>query len=431
MLDVFITWAIMAKSCATTDMFRKWEDIDFSVAAKNIRKLQLRIALAHRDGCADKVAVLQNKLIHSFYAKAIAVKTVTSKSGCMTPGVDNIVWNTPKDKFNAIATLKRKGYKPKPLKRIYIPKHSGGLRPLSIPTMKDRAMQTLYKLALEPIAEITADDASFAYRQNRGARRAINRCIDILSNHDYHLVLKLDVKSCFDSISHEWILNNIPMDKVILSKFIKCVYLRKSVFYETDRGVPQGGCLSSVICNMVLDGLESLLNSQFGDSVRLVRYADDMILFIDTASFPVQSALRLVEDFLSERGLVLSKEKTALSSLDDGFTFLGYKINRENERILAVPTERNINSLIEKVNKKIDEFKLKDGVCETKREAEYKINAFYDSIQFIVKGWYAYYWGIVPKDVLYNITLILFSILNDLNTDGASIVDPNEIFYMI
>ena len=424
-------WAIMAKSCATTDMFRKWEDIDFSVAMKNIRKLQLRIALAHRDGCADKVAALQNKLIHSFYAKAIAVKIVTSKSGCRTPGVDNIVWNTSKDKFNAIATLNRRGYKPKPLKRIYIPKHSGGLRPLSIPTMKDRAMQTIYKLALEPIAEITADDASYAYRQQRGAKRAVARCVEILSNQDYRFVLKLDVKSCFDSISHEWILNNIPMDKTILSKFIKCGYLRKAVLYESDCGVPQGGCLSSVICNMVLDGLESLLNSQFGDSVRLVRYADDMILFIDTSTFPIQSALRLVEDFLSERGLVLSKEKTALSSLDDGFTFLGYKINRENERILAVPTERNINSLIEKVNKKIDEFKLKDGVCETKREAEYKINAFYDTIQFIVKGWYAYYWGIVPKDVLYDITLKLFSILNDLNAEGVRIVDPYEIFYMI
>lgn len=421
----------MAKSCATTDMFRKWEDIDFSVAMKNIRKLQLRIALAHRDGCADKVAALQNKLIHSFYAKAIAVKIVTSKSGCRTPGVDNIVWNTSKDKFNAIATLNRRGYKPKPLKRIYIPKHSGGLRPLSIPTMKDRAMQTIYKLALEPIAEITADDASYAYRQQRGAKRAVARCVEILSNQDYRFVLKLDVKSCFDSISHEWILNNIPMDKTILSKFIKCGYLRKAVLYESDCGVPQGGCLSSVICNMVLDGLESLLNSQFGDSVRLVRYADDMILFIDTSTFPIQSALRLVEDFLSERGLVLSKEKTALSSLDDGFTFLGYKINRENERILAVPTERNINSLIEKVNKKIDEFKLKDGVCETKREAEYKINAFYDTIQFIVKGWYAYYWGIVPKDVLYDITLKLFSILNDLNAEGVRIVDPYEIFYMI
>ncbi len=421
----------MAKSCATTDMFRKWEDIDFSVAAKNIRKLQLRIALAHREGRADKVAVLQNKLIHSFYAKAIAVKIVTSNSGCNTPGVDNITWTTSKDKFNAIANLNRRGYKPKPLKRIYIPKSSNGLRPLSIPTMKDRTMQTLYKFALEPIAEITADDASFAYRQNRGARRAIKRCIDILSNHDYHLVLKLDVKSCFDSISHEWILNNIPMDKVILSKFIKCGYLRKSVFYETDCGVPQGGCLSSVICNMVLDGLESLLNSQFGDSVRLVRYADDMILFIDTASFPVQSALRLVEDFLFERGLTLSKEKTILSNVDNGFSFLGYKINRENEQIIAVPTKRNIDSLIEKINGKIEDFKLKDGIYETESEATRKVKAFYGAIEPIVRGWFAYYWDIAPKDVLHNVTLILFSILNDLNAENDSIVDPYEIFYMI
>jgi RNA-directed DNA polymerase len=170
---------------------------------------------------------------------------------------------TNDEKYQLICMLTRRGYKALPLKRIYIPKSNGTLRPLSIPTMKDRAMQTLYKFALEPIAELTADDCSFGFRPERSARGAIARCVDILTdNSNMRSILKADIRSCFDNISHKWILDNIPVDRKTLSNFLKCGYIDNGVFYETAKGVPQSGCLSTVICNMTLDGLEKILANE-------------------------------------------------------------------------------------------------------------------------------------------------------------------------
>lgn len=245
------------EKCATTVTVQSWSDINFRKAEKRVKKLQKRIAEAFHNDDHDKVASLQHKLIHSFYAKALAVKSVTSNRGKDTPGVDGILWADPKDKYDAIFELRRRGYKPMPLRRVYIPKSNGKFRPLSVPTMKDRAMQTLHKFALEPIGVLTADPSSFAYLPNRGARKAIVHLVAVLSHcPDLCWVMKADIKACFDNISHEWIMEHIPMDKTILWKFLKCGYVENSTYHSTGRGIPQGGCISSVICNMVLDGLE-------------------------------------------------------------------------------------------------------------------------------------------------------------------------------
>ena len=142
-----------------------WNGIDWSRVQRQVKKLQARIVKATQEGRYGKVKALQWLLTHSFSGKALAVKRVTKNRGKNTPGVDNIIWNTPKTKTNAIASLKRRGYKPLPLRRIYIPKKNGKTRPLGIPAMKDRAMQALYLLALEPIAETTADRNSYDQRR--------------------------------------------------------------------------------------------------------------------------------------------------------------------------------------------------------------------------------------------------------------------------
>ena len=145
------------KLCAPADKAQSWESIDWKKAEAYVKKLQMRIVKAQKDGHYNKVKSLQWLLTHSFYAKALAVKRVTSNKGKNTAGVDHELWKTPKGKFEAIDKLKRRGYKPQPLRRVYIPKKNGKMRPLSIPTMTDRAMQTLYKSALEPLAETLAD----------------------------------------------------------------------------------------------------------------------------------------------------------------------------------------------------------------------------------------------------------------------------------
>jgi RNA-directed DNA polymerase len=158
---------------ALIDDVRKWHSTDWKAAQSAVRRLQMRIAKAVKEGKRSKTKVLQWLLTHSFYAKVLAVKRVTSNKGRKTPGVDGVLWKDSGAKMQAIYSLRRRGYKPLPLRRIYIPKKNGKKRPLSIPTMYCRAMQALYKLALTPVAETTADPNSYGFRECRGCADAI------------------------------------------------------------------------------------------------------------------------------------------------------------------------------------------------------------------------------------------------------------------
>lgn len=141
---------------------------------------------------------MQRLLTHSFGGQALAVKRVTENKGKRTSGVDRVLWSKPQTKLKAIESLQRRGYKPLPLKRVYIPKANGKLRPLGIPTMKDRAMQTLYLMALEPVAETLADRGSYGFRRNRCTADAIEQCFTVLSRNDAaQWVLEGDIKGCY------------------------------------------------------------------------------------------------------------------------------------------------------------------------------------------------------------------------------------------
>ena len=258
-----------------------WNAIDWQTANQTVNRLQARIVKATQEGRWGKVNALQHLLTHSFCAKALAVKRVTENSGKHTPGVDKEIWNMPTKKAAAISSLRQRGYRPKPLRRIYILKKNGKMRPLGIPTMKDRAMQALYRLALDPIAETTADVNSYGFRLQRSTADAIEQCFNILATkRSACWILEGDIKSCFDNISHEWLLANIPIDKTTLQKWLKAGFIEKNIFYRTEEGTPQGGIISPVLANMTLDGLERKLKSIFrqkpSQKVNLVRYADDV-----------------------------------------------------------------------------------------------------------------------------------------------------------
>ena len=194
-----------------------WHSIDWAKCNQEVRRLQTRIVKATREGRHGKVKALQWMLTHSFSGKTLAVKRVTENQGKKTPGVDGETWSTPEDKSQAVLLLKRHGYKPMPLKRIYIPKSNGKKRPLGIPTMMDRAMQALYLLALEPISETKADNRSFGFRPRRSTADAIGQCFKALCHkNSAQWILEGDIKGCFDNISHDWLLDNVPMDNKIL-----------------------------------------------------------------------------------------------------------------------------------------------------------------------------------------------------------------------
>ncbi len=214
-------------SCASTDQkWNTWLDIDWGKCQTQVDKLQARIVKAQKEGRYGRVKALQWMLTHSFYAKALAVKRVTSNKGSDTAGVDRVKWSTPNAKFQAIGELKRRGYTPLPLRRVHIKKSNGKLRPLGIPTMKDRAMQALYLLALEPVAETTADSNSYGFRKGRSTADAREQCFCVLAKRTSpEWILEGDIKGCFDHISHEWLIGNIPMDKVMLKKWLKCGFV--------------------------------------------------------------------------------------------------------------------------------------------------------------------------------------------------------------
>lgn len=349
------------KPCASSDKELDWNSIDWSKARAYVKKLQMRIVKAQKEGHYSKVKSLQWLLTHSFYAKALAVKRVTSNKGKNTAGVDHEVWRTPQAKVKAIQKLKRRGYHPQPLKRTYIPKKNGKMRPLSIPTMKDRAMQTLYKFALEPLAETYADPNSYGFRIGRSTHDAIEQCFtDLNKGKSPQWILEGDIKGCFDHISHEWLLENIPMDTEMLRKWLKCGFIETKRLFPTEEGTPQGGTISPTLMNMTLDGLEQVLKERFPRyqkkngkchlyQVNYVRYADDFIITGKTPELLRNEVLPLVRDFLKERGLQLSEEKTVITHIDDGFDFLGKNVRKYKGKLLIKPAKLNTKAFLKKV----------------------------------------------------------------------------------
>jgi RNA-directed DNA polymerase len=263
-----------------------WRTIDWSAVHRTVRRLQAGIVKATQEGRWGKVQALQRLLTHSFSGKALAVRRVTENQGKKTAGVDKEIWDTPDKKAHAVRTLKQRGYHPQPLRRVYIPKSNGKLRPLGIPAMSCRAMQALYLLALNPIAETTGDRNTYGFRPERSAADAIEQCFNVLS-HSYSAqwALEGDIRACFDGISHEWLEAHIPMDKTMLHKWLKAGYIDQRVFHQTEEGTPQGGPISPVLANLTLDGLEDKLRTLhpgFHQSrrakINLVRFADDFII---------------------------------------------------------------------------------------------------------------------------------------------------------
>ena len=185
---------IGASSAAST-----WDAIDWQSAEKQVRRLQMRIAKATREGRRSKVKALQWLLTHSFSAKLLAVRRVVRNRGRNTAGVDGVIWTTSRQKLQAARSLQRRGYRPQPLRRVYVPKKNGKRRRLGIPTQRDRAMQALHLLGLEPVAETQADRNAYGFRPKRCAADAIGRCFTVLARKPAaQWILEGDIKACFD-----------------------------------------------------------------------------------------------------------------------------------------------------------------------------------------------------------------------------------------
>jgi RNA-directed DNA polymerase len=257
-----------------------WDSTEWNYHRMIVRKLQLRIAKATQEKKFRKVKSLQWILTHSLSAKLIAVRNVSKNKGSKTPGVDGIIIKTPAQKLALAKSMKRRGYHPSPLRRIYIPKAGNNkkLRPLSIPTIADRCQQALHTLSLVPVSEVTADLNSYGFRPQRCCADALTQTHIVLSKRvSPQWILEGDIKGCFDHISHAWMIDNLCMDKMIMTKWLKAGFIETGKLFPTNEGTPQGGISSPVMCNMALDGIADMLKKNFSQhkGIHFIRYADD------------------------------------------------------------------------------------------------------------------------------------------------------------
>ena len=329
-----------------------WRAIDWQNARREVRRLQMRIAKAVKEGKHGKANALQRLLTRSFYAKALAVKRVTSNKGKKTPGVDGVLWKDASAKMQAVRRLRQHGYTAQPLRRIYIRKKSGTLRPLSIPTLFDRAMQALYKLALAPVAETTADRNSYGFREGRGCADAVAAAFNALSKpNSATWIWEADISGCFDNISHSWVIKHIPMERRMLEQWLKAGYIEEHTMYPTRKGTPQGGIISPTIANMVLDGLEECIRraAPRRSRVNVIRYADDFIVTAKSRRLLEADIIPAVRQFLAERGLTLSEEKCQIVYIKDGFTFLGQTFRKHGNTLHITPSKEGVLTLLRKV----------------------------------------------------------------------------------
>ena len=392
-----------------------WQFIRWDVVMRRVRSIQARIVKAVRARRWNKLKVLQGILNRSYAARLLAIRRITENSGKRTAGVDGQLWNTPQAKYEAVNQLSTKGYKPMPVRRIYIKKRNGKLRPLGIPTMRDRAMQALHLLSLDPVSESLADYNSYGFRLHRSCADAIARCFSILAKKDAPAwILEGDIKGCFDNISHEWMQQNTPMNKVILHKWLKSGYVEKGKLFPSEDGTPQGSVISPTLANMVLDGMEMAVDTACGvkhwgrkvpkrrinpHHIHLIRYADDFVVTASSRDILEQKVKPAIEAFLAERGLSLSEEKTLITRIDKGFDFLGQNIRKYNNKLLIKPSRKNVETFLQKVKLAIKERTAAPAIDIVQKLAP------------MIRGWALYHRHVVSKATFQKVDHVIWNML--------------------
>ena len=253
-------------------------------------------------------------------------------------------------------------------------------------------MQALYLLALEPVAETTADPNSYGFRPWRSTADAAEQCfICLAKRYQAQWVLEADITGCFDTISHEWLIDNIPVDPSILRKWLKAGFVFKNELFPTVAGTPQGGIISPVLANMTLDGLEETLATAFpraiqrGLKMNMVRYADDMVITGHSKEWLEKEVMPVLVGFLAERGLMLSAEKTRVTHITEGFDFLGWNVRKYDGKLLIKPSKANIKSHLTRVREIIKANKT------IKQEELIRI------LNPVLRGWANYHQHAVAK----------------------------------
>lgn len=338
---------------------KRWSDVNWTAAEANVRHIQNRIFRAAAAGEQAKVKNLQKLLVRSMSAKLKGIRQVTQENGGKhTSGVDGVVCNTPESRLALLKDgLNLQGYKPKPVRRVHIPKSGGKLRPLGIPTVRDRVMQAIVKMALEPEWESRFEANSYGFRPGRSCHDAIAAIHTTLNQKgSSKWVLDADISGCFDNINHDALLQRLPVFTTVIRRWLKAGVVEFGKLAPSETGTPQGGVISPLLANIALNGMERLFGAERVDGsqvlpaqrrkmdrgINLIRYADDFVVAAPSQEVLEAYVIPKVEVFLAGRGLQLSEAKTRIVHVDDGFNFLGFEVRRMGRTLLARPQKAKV-----------------------------------------------------------------------------------------
>jgi RNA-directed DNA polymerase len=377
------------------DTVLEWDAVDWRAAEDRVRRLRQRIFAATRVGDHKRVRSLQKLMLRSLSNTLLSVRQVTERNaGRLTPGVDGRVAVSAADKERLVIEIQWSPRRACPVRRVFIPKATGKLRPLGIPVILDRAQQARVRNALEPEWEARFEPKSYGFRPGRGCHDAIEAIYQVVKGKDprRQWVLDADLQGAFDHIDHDFVLGQLGSfpGRGMIRGWLRAGVMENGRFAPTEEGAPQGGVISPLILNITLHGMETAAGVRYFRRSRggieiapeapvLVRYADDLLVFCRTRQHAEQVKQQLAE-WLRPRGLGFNEAKTQIVHLNQGCDFLGFNIRRYHGKLpLIKPSDHAVRRIRERLRTEMRAL-LGSNAASVLR-----------TLTPIVRGWAAYY----------------------------------------
>ena len=342
-----------------------WNCVNWRNSNRIVRNLRQRIFRAKTEGNLKKVRSLQKLMLRSYSNRLVSVRKVTQHNrGKYTPGIDKIVVKTATARGKLVDKIADYSpWKSLPARRVYIPKSNGRKRPLGIQVIHDRAIQAMVKNALEPEWEAVFERSSYGFRPGRSAHDAIGSIYNFARpNKRKKWVVDADIHGCFDNISHDFLLELLTSfpARELIKQWLKAGYMEGGSWHSTNAGTPQGSVVSPLLANIALHGMELALgvkyrSGELRSNRALVKYADDFVVFCESFE-DAEDVIKILTEWMKQRGLTLSDEKTKIVHLTEGFDFLGFNVRHYKDqttktgfKLLIKPSKQSVQNIRNKL----------------------------------------------------------------------------------